>query len=189
MRKIILLIIAIFCFANDELLLESANAYKIVLKNNKVPQQMAEKSSAIIIFPNFIRAGLFVGGGIGTGVMIDKNFIPKSVKISGVNLGIQAGYSDTSLVIYIINPDVVQDILDSKFMISGDVSARFMENDAKLESISDFKFSDDLYAYSSSVGIFAGVKADTLMISPDDNKFDLNSYGYNELVNSIQNSN
>ncbi|CUU90530.1 lipid-binding SYLF domain-containing protein [Campylobacter hyointestinalis] len=192
--KKIFLILALFCsfvFCDDELLLDSANAYKVVLKaNSSIPvSSLVEKSSAVVILPKFVKVGFIIGGSIGKGVMMVKNadsWMPIGVKMGGGSLGFQIGYEDSYLVIFVLKNSIVQDIKDAKFTISADASASFNNVGANAGKLSDFTFSDDIYAYSNNSGYFAGAKLGGYAISVDKKiKFDTNSYGFNALIEAL----
>ncbi|EAJ1232816.1 hypothetical protein YY92_08815 [Campylobacter fetus] len=194
MKKIFLGIVFCFSilFANDELLLDSANAYKVVLQTNSVPSaQLIEKSSAILVFPKFVKVGFILGATVGRGVMMVKQsdgWMPIGVKIGGASLGLQAGYESSYLVIYVLKKSIIQDIKDTKFTVGADASISFMDSGANRGKMSDFTFSNDMYAYSNNSGFFAGAKLGGSVITLDDrSKFDINSYGFNALIEAFMN--
>lgn len=194
MKKIFLGIVFCFSilFANDELLLDSANAYKVVLQTNSVPSaQLIEKSSAILVFPKFVKAGFILGATVGRGVMMVKQsdgWMPIGVKIGGASLGLQAGYESSYLVIYVLKKSIIQDIKDTKFTVGADASISFMDSGANRGKMGDFTFSNDMYAYSNNSGFFAGAKLGGSVITLDDrSKFDINSYGFNALIEAFMN--
>lgn len=192
MKKIVLYL-ALFLsvvWARDELLLSSANAYKLVARANNMPAlKLMQKSSAIIIFPKFVRAGFLLGGSGGKGVMMVKNgseFTPYGVEIGGANLGLQIGYEDSSLVIYVLKSSIISDIKSSKFTIDADASASFIDKGANARTMSDITFTRDIYAYSDNSGFFAGAKFGGSIISLSSDKFSQDSYGFNELLRALE---
>ncbi|ANE35592.1 putative lipid-binding protein (SYLF/DUF500 domain) [Campylobacter iguaniorum] len=193
MRKIILslMLCVASLFGNNELLLDSANAYQMVLRaNDGIPAaNLVEKSSAIIIFPRVVKAGFILGGIVGKGTMLVKNgdsWHPKGVKIGGGSIGLQAGYEDSYLVLYILKSSIVKDIEDAKFTFQADASVSFGSIGANTAKISDISFSKDIYAYSNNSGYFAGAKLGGTVIGVDEKiKFDVNSYGFNSLIQAL----
>ena len=79
MRKIIWLILLNFglLYGGNEMLLDSANAYNLVNRTNKINQSIITNSSAIIVFPTFVKAGFILGATIGRGVMLVRDDMPQ----------------------------------------------------------------------------------------------------------------
>ncbi|EGU23685.1 Hypothetical protein CFV354_0602 [Campylobacter fetus subsp. venerealis NCTC 10354] len=115
-------------------------------------------------------------------------WMPIGVKIGGASLGLQAGYESSYLVIYVLKKSIIQDIKDTKFTVGADASISFMDSGANRGKMSDFTFSNDMYAYSNNSGFFAGAKLGGSVITLDDrSKFDINSYGFNALIEAFMN--
>ena len=57
-------------YGGNERLLDSANAYNHINRVNKISQPIITNSSAIIVFPTFVKAGFILGATIGRGVML-----------------------------------------------------------------------------------------------------------------------
>lgn len=194
MKKIVLFFMFFsFVFGSGELLLDSANAYKSVIRVNKIQSSLyMEKANAVMIFPKFIKAGFLFGGAGGNGVLMIKNgdtFTPKFVKMGGVSLGLQIGYDDSFVVIYVMKKDFVSDLLASKsgkFAIDADASVSFMDKGANAQKIGNLSLNNDFYIFSDNSGLFAGAKFGGSGISlQKDFKFDINSYGFKELVKAL----
>lgn len=205
MRKIIWLILFSFglLYGGNERLLDSANAYNLINRTNNIAQPIITNSSAIMVFPTFVKAGFILGATVGRGVMlvrddesqeyIDDNIsrhqnstwsaVP--VRLGGATIGLQAGYENNFIVMYIMNRAVIKDIYDDKFTLSASVSVSFMDYGASSGAMSDIGFSD-IYAYSNNSGFFAGAKLGGSVITVDDNiRLDADSYGYKQLMQAI----
>lgn len=205
MRKIIWLILLNFglLYGGNEMLLDSANAYNFVNRTNKINQSIITNSSAIIVFPTFVKAGFILGATIGRGVMLVRDDIPQEyiddnitahqnsiwsavpVRLGGATIGLQAGYENNFIVMYVMNKAVIKDIYDNKLTLSASASVSFMDYGVNSKAISDIGFSD-IYAYTNNRGFFAGAELGGSVITVDDKiKFDTASYGHEQLMQAI----
>ncbi|WP_086270002.1 lipid-binding SYLF domain-containing protein [Campylobacter devanensis] len=190
-------------YGGNERLLDSANAYNHINRINKIPQSIVTNSSAIIIFPTFVKAGFILGATIGRGVMLvrddvdefysddnltrhlNSNWSAVPVRLGGATIGLQAGYENNFLVMYIMNPAVIKDIYDNKLTLNASASVSFMDYGTKNEIVSDIGFSD-IYIYTNNSGFFAGANLGGSVITVDDKiRFNTNSYGYKQLMHAI----
>ncbi len=191
MKKIIafLLLAFIAAFGRDEILLDSANAYKIVMgANPQLAGDLASRSAAIVIFPTFIKAGFILGGSGGKGVMAERSgegWAIRGVKIGGANFGLQIGYESSYLVIYVLNQSIVNDIKDAKFTVGANASVSALDKGVNARATSDFSFTGDLQAFSNNSGFFVGAKIDGAVIVGDESKFREGSYAYKELAKAL----
>ena len=109
MKKILL---AIFCVlalgANDELVLNASNSFtKTMRKNPDAPvKALLQNAKAVVIFPSITKVGFVLGGMHGKGVMLVGNpYAPSEmmvVDISGGSIGLQLGYENSALVLFIL---------------------------------------------------------------------------------------
>lgn len=191
MRFIVLLFLSIFCFANEELLLNSANSYIMTKRVNKDAKffDKIQKAKALIVFPSVKKIGFLVGGMSGDGLMIFNPFSTnrtiQSVSVSGGSLGLQVGYKDSALVIFVMKDNIIADIKDSKiiFNAEADYVAGGISNNTKRK---DDK-SGDYELYYTNGGFFAGASFGGAIITLKDDgaKFKTGGYAYKQLVMAI----
>ncbi|MDY3133697.1 MAG: lipid-binding SYLF domain-containing protein [Campylobacter lanienae] len=204
MRKIIWLIfLSLGLYGGDERLLDSSNAYNVVNRTNKISPSIITNSSAIIVFPTFVKAGFILGATVGRGVMIVRDesaneFIDNRityhqnsvwsvvpVRLGGVTIGLQVGYENNFIVMYLMNRGIIKDIYDNKFTLNAGTSVSFMDHSANIGTMSDIGLSD-IYVFTNNSGFFAGANLGGSVITVDDKiKVDLNSYGYKQLIQAI----
>ncbi|QCD52736.1 putative lipid-binding protein (SYLF/DUF500 domain) [Campylobacter sp. RM16192] len=193
MKKILMLIFGIsLLFSNDELVLDASNSFTLTMrKNSGAPiNALMQNAKAVVIFPKVTKVGLILGGMHGNGIMVvGSPYSPSEiwpVSISGGSVGLQIGYENSSLVIFILKESIVSDIKDAKITLKADASFAFGEIGQNYGKISDFKFSSSIYAYASNDGFFAGASFGGAVISKSDtNELNKNSYGYSSLLNSF----
>ncbi|MBR8466421.1 lipid-binding SYLF domain-containing protein [Campylobacter sp. faydin G-140] len=191
MKKFIIwLCLTVVSFASEELVLSSANSFVTTMRvNSKAPiKDLLQSSKAIIVFPSVKKVGFVVGGMGGDGVMIVGDMSSPSeivsVSISGGSLGLQLGYEDSSLVLFVLKDSLVNDIKNSKLTINANASFVFGNIGRRADKISDFKFSSDIYAYATNDGFFAGASFGGAVISVKDESLKQSGYAYEQLINA-----
>ena len=204
MRKIIWLIfLSLGLYGGDERFLDSSNAYNIVNRTNQISPSIITNASAIIVFPTFVKAGFILGATVGRGVMIVRDesaneFIDDRVayhqnsvwsvvpvRLGGVTIGLQVGYENNFIVMYLMNRGIIKDIYDNKFTLNAGTSVSFMDHSANIGTMSDIGLSD-IYVFTNNSGFFAGANLGGSVITVDDKiKVDPNSYGYKQLIQAI----
>lgn len=184
MRKICYLILCIIFYTNvyadGEKIIDSANALQKIMKSKKIPKILIQSSSAVVVFPDIHQAGLFIGGLAGEGIMVKRNefgwSVPLSVDIKGGSLGLQIGYQSSDLVFFILNPTVVNDILDKKITLGVDASITAWDLGGTYVDMTDFKFTSDIYVFASNKGLFAGISFGGAVISINEDQVTSTTY-------------
>ena len=189
MKKILTLLSAcVFCFAGEELVLEAANSFVTTMRaNHDAPvRSFIQKARATIVFPSVKKVGFVVGGMGGDGVMIvgplesPSQILP--VQISGGSVGLQIGYDDSSLVLFIMKDSVINEIKNSKLAIDSDASVSFGDRGLKFNKLSDVTFSNDIYAYTQNSGFFAGASFGGAVIKVKNENLKQDGYAYEQLL-------
>ncbi|AQW87524.1 putative lipid-binding protein (SYLF/DUF500 domain) [Campylobacter pinnipediorum subsp. caledonicus] len=186
------MIISTSCFASEEILLDCANSFIMTYRANKSApfKNLLQNSKAILIFPSVKKIGFLFGGMSGKGIMVldpvGKNKEILTTSIDGGSLGLQVGYSDSTLVLFVLNSSIISDIKDSKIVISADANFAFGDINGGYKDIKDFQFSKDIYAYATDSGFFAGASFGGAVISLTNEHFRKNGYGYLQLQNALK---
>lgn len=195
MRKILLfftsIIFSLNLFASEEDVLESAIALKSIMSENRIPQQVLKQTKAIAILSDVYKAGFFVGGLYGNGHVVflnNDNNIYK-IKIKGGSVGLQFGLEHSRLVFFITNAKIAKDLLDYKVTLEADASIAIGFFGDKATATSDIKLNQDIYVYSDSNGVFAGISLGGSVLSISGKEYNNQSYGankLNEIIDSIK---
>jgi lipid-binding SYLF domain-containing protein len=129
------------------------------------PKSLLEKSAAVVIIPNLMKAAFVAGGKHGEGFLTKRDASgnwsePVAINLSGGSFGFQAGVSSTDLVLLLMRERDINQVLDGEFTLGGEanVAAGPLGRDASAGS--DVHFDAPIYSYSRSKGVFAGVSID-----------------------------
>ena len=129
-----------------------------------IPHQLLEDCSGIVVIPGMLNAGLVAGGKRGRGVAMvkldnGKWSDPFLLTLTGGSFGLQIRCSICRpgfwffSVIRACSPKVK----NGDFTIGGDISAAAGPYGRNSTASTDYKFEAEVYSYSHSSGLFAGV--------------------------------
>lgn len=127
-----------------------------------IPKQLMQKTEGIIIIPGMINAGFVLGGKRGKGVAMIKNengtwSNPVFLTLTGGSLGFQAGIQSVDLVLVFLNKTALLNIGKSSFTLGGDISVAAGPVGRSSSAGTDYKLESEVYTYSRSKGLFAGI--------------------------------
>lgn len=148
---------------------------------NSIPHQLLEEYNGIVIIPHMINAGLGIGGKRGKGVAMvklddGKWSDPVFVTLTGGSFGLQIGVQSVDLVLVFHHKGVLTKVKNGDFTIGGDISAAAGPVGRSGTASTDYKLEAEVYSYSRSRGLFAGVTINGADLSID-KKADANFYG------------
>jgi lipid-binding SYLF domain-containing protein len=157
-----------------------------VLKNfaemkESIPSELMKKYEGIVIIPKLINAGLGIGGKRGKGVAMvkladGKWSDPVFVTLTGGSVGFQIGVQSVDLILVFRHKSVLTDIKKGNFTIGGDISAAAGPVNRNKSATTDYKLEAEIYSYSRSRGLFAGISLNGSGLNIDNNA-DENFYG------------
>ena len=161
------------------------------MKEN-IPSQLLSLSQGIIIVPKMINAGLMIGGKHGKGVAMIKNkngqwSDPVFVTITGGSVGAQIGVQATDLILVFKSNKTLTEIGKGSFTLGGDLSVAAGPVGRSSSAQTDYKLEAEVYSYSRSKGLFAGITLNGAALSVDakaNNDFYGNSLDANTILTS-----
>jgi lipid-binding SYLF domain-containing protein len=127
-----------------------------------IPKQLMQKTEGIIIIPGLINASFMVGGKRGKGIAMVKNengtwSNPVFLTLTGGSFGFQAGIQSVDLVLVFLNKNSLLNISKSSFTLGGDISVAAGPLGRTSSAGTDYKMESEVYSYSRSKGLFAGI--------------------------------
>lgn len=127
-----------------------------------IPKQLLQKTEGIIIIPGLINAGFVIGGKRGKGIAMVKNengtwSNPVFLTMTGGSFGFQAGIQSVDLVLIFLNKTSLLEIGKSSFTLGGDISVAAGPVGRTSSAGTDSKLESEVYSYSRSKGLFAGI--------------------------------
>jgi len=128
----------------------------------KIPHDLIAQYEGVVIIPKLINAGLGIGGKRGKGVAIvkldnGKWSDPVFITFTGGSVGPQIGVQSVDLVLVFRHKGVLTKVKNGDFTIGGDISAAAGPVGRTSSANTDYKLEAEVYSYSRSRGLFAGI--------------------------------
>jgi SH3 domain-containing YSC84-like protein 1 len=146
-----------------------------------IPHDLMQDCQGIIIVPDLLNAGFVVGGKRGRGVAMvklddGKWSDPVFITLTGGSIGFQIGVQSVDLVLVFRHKGVLTKVENGDFTIGGDASAAAGPVGRNTSASTDYKMEAEVYSYSRSRGLFAGISINGSNLGID-KKANANYYG------------
>ncbi|MEI7036735.1 lipid-binding SYLF domain-containing protein [Fulvimonas yonginensis] len=156
--------------AEDPPLARAQNAVRVLREimqapDKAIPRDLLQNAKAIAVIPDMVKAGLIFGGRRGEGLISVKSpdgtwSNPSFITLTGGSVGFQAGVSSTDVVLVFRTQRGVDSIVDGKFTVGADAAAAAGPVGRTATAATDAQMKAEIYSYSRSRGLFAGVALD-----------------------------
>ncbi|MBI5640041.1 MAG: lipid-binding SYLF domain-containing protein [Nitrospirae bacterium] len=198
MKKISLIIILALCFVfqkNTKLEASSKEVAKIneavevieeimSIPEKGIPPALLDNAQGIAIIPGVIKAGFVVGGRYGTGVVMVRDegggwSNPSFISITGGSIGWQVGAQSADIILVFKNRRGITNMMSGKFTLGADAAIAAGPVGRQAEAGTDVQLKAEIYSYSRSRGLFAGLSIEGAALQIDN---DANAAFYGEKV-------
>jgi lipid-binding SYLF domain-containing protein len=127
-----------------------------------IPEKLLEKSAGIAIIPNVIKAAYIIGGRHGYGVLLvrGKDGVwsnPSFIGLTGGSIGWQIGVESADVILVFRTPRSIENITRGKFTLGADAGVSAGPLGRSAEASTDAELKAEIYAYSRSRGLYAGL--------------------------------
>src|SRR5579864_7979164 len=138
-----------------------------------IPDRLLERAYAIAVIPDMTKIAFFAGGRRGHGVLVvrdkDGRFTsPTFITMTGGSFGWQWGVQSTDIILVFTTHKGVEHITGGKFTLGADASVAAGPVGRQASAATDMSFKAEVYSYSRSRGVFAGLALDGTAITIDD---------------------
>jgi lipid-binding SYLF domain-containing protein len=142
-------------------------------RDQYVPDRLLERAYAIAIIPDMTKIAFFAGGRRGHGVMVvrdkDGRFSnPVFITMTGGSFGWQWGVESTDIMLVFTTRRGVEGITGGKFTLGADASVAAGPVGRQASASTDTSFKAEVYSYSRTRGVFAGLAVDGTALTIDD---------------------
>ena len=126
------------------------------------PTALMREAVCVAVVPGVVQAGFGFGGRAGYGLVScraggDWSW-PTYVGLKGGSFGLQIGAQSADVVLIFMNQNAPKTIAGSSFDLGGEVSVAAGPMGRDLSASTDYKAQAEIYSYSKSKGLFAGIK-------------------------------
>ena len=163
--------------AGEEEVKRAENAVRVLKEvmmapDKRIPSDLMKSAHAIAVIPDVIKAGFVIGGRHGVGLIAVKGAEgtwsnPSFISMTGGSIGFQAGVSSTDVILVFRTERGVDSIVHGKFTLGADASVAAGPVGRDAHAATDAQLKAEIYSYSRSRGLFAGVALDGSVLAID----------------------
>lgn len=138
-----------------------------------IPPALLHDAYGIAIIPGVVKVGFIVGGRYGKGVLMVRTeeggwSNPSFVSLAGGGIGWQIGAQSTDIILVFKSRRSIEGIKKGKFTLGVDAAAAAGPVGRSAEASTDIQLRAEIYSYSRSRGLFAGVSLEGAALQIDD---------------------
>lgn len=142
-------------------------------RDQVIPDRLLERAYGIAVIPDLTKVAFFAGGRRGHGALVvrDKQgrfTDPVFITLTGGSFGWQWGVQSADIVLVFTTPKGIEGINGGKVTLGADASVAAGPVGRQASAATDASFKAEVYSYSRSRGVFAGLALDGTVISIDD---------------------
>jgi lipid-binding SYLF domain-containing protein len=139
-------------------------------RDEVIPDRLLERAYGIAVIPDLTKVAFFAGGRRGHGVLVVRDregrfTSPVFVTMTGGSFGWQWGVQSTDIVLVFTTPRGIEGISGGKLTLGADASVAAGPVGRQASAATDPTFKAEVYSYSRSRGVFAGLALDGTVIS------------------------
>lgn len=126
-----------------------------------IPAKLLEGARCVAVIPRVVKVGFIFGARHGRGLLScrvgDGWSRPSYIAITGGSFGLQIGAQATDFVLVFANERAAKALTSHKITLGGDASISAGPVGRTVEVATDATFRTEIYSYSRSRGLFAGL--------------------------------
>jgi len=151
------------------------------IPEKEIPPSLLANAQGIAVIPGVIKVGFVLGGQYGNGVLLlrekDGSWSnPIFVTLMSGSVGWQIGAQSTDFVIVFKTRKSIEGILKGKYTLGADAAVAAGPVGRRAEAATDVELKAEIFSYSRSRGLFAGVSLEGSSLQVD-NESDAKFYG------------
>ncbi len=145
-------------FADDAVAADANAALNQLYASEPLAKMISEKATAILVFPNIVRAGFIVGGHYGEGVLLRGGRVVAHYNSVAGSFGLQAGVQSFGYVLFLTSDKVLQYLDNSDGWELGVGPTIVIVDKGMAKSLTTTTLKDDVYAFIfDQKGLMAGL--------------------------------
>jgi lipid-binding SYLF domain-containing protein len=152
--------------ASTDLNRDSDQALQMLYRTSPAAAALSQKASAILIFPNVVKAGLFFGGAFGEGELVQGSKVDSYYNSVTASWGLQAGAQSYGYAVFLMNRKAVSYVHSTHGWEIGVGPTVVIVDEGVAKNLSTSTLKKDAYAFIfDQKGLMAGVSIEGTKIS------------------------
>jgi len=153
----------------------------VAVPDRAPPNALLADATCVAVVPRLVEAGLGVAGEIGFGLASCRTVggwsLPTYMGLKGGSVGFQIGGESADIVLVFVNKDAPRKIARSTFDLGAEASVAAGPIGRNVSAETDYRAQAEIYSYSKSKGLFAGIKIEGVKWEID---YDANKVVYSD---------
>ena len=142
------------------------------IPEKSIPPSLLSRAYAVAVVPNVVRAAFWVGASRGKGILVvrqdDNSWSnPAFITITSGSVGWQVGADSTDVILVFKTRKGVDGITNGKLTLGANASVAAGPVGRNTSASTDIQFKSEVYSYSRSRGLFAGVALEGAGVTMD----------------------
>jgi len=142
------------------------------IPEKSIPPSLLSRAYGVAVIPNVVRAAFWVGASRGKGIIVvrqdDNSWSnPAFITITAGSLGWQIGADSTDIILVFKTRKGVDGIANGKLTLGATASVAAGPVGRNTSASTDIQFKAEVYSYSRSRGLFAGVALEGAGVTMD----------------------
>lgn len=138
-----------------------------------IPPTLLQNAYGIAVVPGVIKIGFVVGGRHGRGVVLVRDdrggwSNPVFISLTGGSVGWQIGAQSTDVILVFKTGKSIDGIMKGKFTVGADAAVAAGPVGRSASASTDAQLNAEIYSYSRSRGLFAGVSVEGAALQIDE---------------------
>lgn len=152
-------------------------------------RELMKRAKGVLIVPQLIKGGFFVGGEGGDAVLLTRGpngefSYPAFYTLGSASFGLQIGVEQAELVLFIMSDKALSSVLQDEFKIGAQAGLAVVTLGSTAEAATGTSMSGDIIVWSSASGAYAGLTLNGSVLKPRDS-WNEAYYGKPESVSAI----
>ena len=142
------------------------------IPENQIPPSLLRNAQAIAVIPGVLKIGFIFAGNYGKGVLSVRDKYgywtnPAFITLVGGSIGWQIGAQSADIILVFKSIRSINDITAGKFTLGADASVAVGPVGRHAGAGTDFELKSEIYSYSRTRGLFAGVSVQGAALEMD----------------------
>jgi lipid-binding SYLF domain-containing protein len=144
----------------------------MAMPDQRAPDWLLRRAYGLAILPGVVKAGFGIGGRGGKGVLLIRDpqghwTSPAFITLAGGSIGWQIGVQTSDLILVFTTKRSVEGLTGGKVTLGADASVAAGPVGRQASGATDLQLQSEVYSYSRTQGLFAGIAIDGSVISID----------------------
>jgi lipid-binding SYLF domain-containing protein len=165
---------AVMASSEDELAEDAADIVEKLagIPETGIPVRLLQDAYAIAVIPDVIKVGFLLGGRHGKGLLVVRTperewSNPVFISLTGGSFGLQVGAQSTDVILVFKDQRSIDNIVNGKVTLGADAAIAAGPVGRRGEAATDSQLKAQIYSYSRSKGLFAGVSLEGAALQID----------------------